>query len=149
MQQETPASSRLIFISHSSKDNWIAKQIAREVSLCGATPFLDEADVEVGEDFEENILAFLEQAHELLVILTPWALERPYVWAEIGAAWGRRIPIVAILHGITPAELQSRSGIPVFLKKRDFLDINDIDVYFQQLKARISADVFNSGGSGR
>lgn len=53
------------------------------------------------------------------MLLTPWALERPYVWAELGAAWGRRIPIVALLQGITPAELQTRPGIPVLLKKRD------------------------------
>jgi TIR domain len=103
-----------------------------------ATPFLDEADVEVGEDFEEHILEFLEQTHELLVPLTPWALERPYVWAEIGAAWGRRIPIIAILHGMTATELQAKSGIPVFLKKRDFLDINNIETSFQQLKSRMS-----------
>jgi len=95
---EEATSQRLVFISHSSKDTWVAKQIAREISMCGATPFLDEADVEVGEDFEENILSFLQQAHELLVLLTPWALDRPYVWAEIGAAWGRRIPIFGILH---------------------------------------------------
>lgn len=147
MQQDA-LNSRLVFISHSSKDTWVAKQIAREVSLCGATPFLDEADVEVGEDFDEKILDFLERAHELLVLLTPWALDRPYVWAEIGAAWGRRIPIIGILHGMTPTELQSRPGIPVFLKKRDLLDINDIDVYFQQLKARIRADATNSEGNG-
>src|SRR5215212_6871352 len=134
--EEDLASKRLIFISHSSKDTWIAKQIAREVSLNGATPFLDEADIEVGEDFEESILNFLEQAHELLVLLTPWALDRPYVWAEIGAAWGRRIPIVDILHKMTATEFQSGSGVPIFLKKRDLLDINNIELYFQQLKAR-------------
>jgi len=117
--------TRNIFVSHSGVDTWVAKQIAREISSCGAIPFLDEADVEVGEDFEEHILAFLEQAHELVVLLTPWALDRPYVWAEIGAAWGRRIPIVGILYGMTPTELHSKSGIPIFLKKRDLIDIND------------------------
>lgn len=144
--QPTTQSNRLVFISHSSRDTWIARQIAREVSFCGATPFLDEADVEVGEDFEENILAFLEQADELLVLLTPWALDRPYVWAEIGAAWGRRIPIIGILHGMTSTELQTRPGIPVFLKKRDLLDINSIDTYFQQLKARVSPGFTDSRG---
>ncbi len=64
---------RLVFISHSSMDTWVARQIAREVSLCGAVPFLDEANIEVGEDFEESILSFLERTHELLVLLTPWA----------------------------------------------------------------------------
>lgn len=137
--QTSPQGRRLVFISHSGKDTWVAKQIAREISIRGATPFLDEANVEVGEDFEESILSFLEQAHELLVLLTPWALDRPYVWAEIGAAWGRRIPIVGILHGMTSTELQSRPGVPIFLKKRDLLDINNIEVYFEQLTARVNA----------
>lgn len=131
--------SRLIFISHSGKDTWVAKQIAREVSACGATPFLDEAEIDVGADFEEEILGFLEKADELVVLLTPWAMDRPYVWAELGAAWGRRIPIVALLLGITPAELQSRSGVPILLKKRDLIELNDIDTYLNQLRFRISA----------
>lgn len=129
--------SRLVFISHSGTDTWVAKQIAREVSNCGAEPFLDEADIDAGSDFEEDILAFLERAHELVVLLTPWALDRPYIWAELGAAWGRRIPIVALLHGITPAELQSKSNIPIFIKKRDLLLLNDIETYFEQLRARV------------
>ncbi|MGH9760886.1 MAG: toll/interleukin-1 receptor domain-containing protein [Blastocatellia bacterium] len=140
-------SGRLIFISHSSRDTWVAKQIAREVTLAGGTPFLDEADIEVGEDFEEKILCFLEAAHELLVLLTPWALDRPYVWAELGAAWGRRIPIVGILHGMSPGEFQSKPGIPVFIKKRDLLDINGVDLYFEQLKARIAASKADSEGA--
>jgi len=132
--------SRLVFISHSGVDTWVAKQIAREVSNCGAEPFLDEADINAGSDFEEDILAFLERAHELLVLLTPWALDRPYVWAELGAAWGRRIPIVALLQGITPAELQSKSSVPIFIKKRDLLPLNDIETYFEQLRERVKND---------
>ena len=127
---------RLVFVSHSGPDTWVAKQIAREIEAKGATPFLDEAHVHAGADFEEDILNFLQRAHELVVLLTPWALERPYVWAEIGAAWGRRIPIVALLLGITPTELQNRPGIPVLLKKRDLIELNDIEVYLEQLAAR-------------
>lgn len=138
MSEET-VHSRLIFISHSGRDTWVAKQIAREVSACGATPFLDEAEIDVGADFEEEILGFLEKADELVVLLTPWAMDRPYVWAELGAAWGRRIPIVALLLGITPAELQSRSGVPILLKKRDLIELNDIDTYLNQLRLRIGS----------
>ena len=101
---------RLVFVSHSGADTWVAKQIARAVAECGATPFLDEAEIDVGADFEEDILAFLERADELVVLITPWALERPYVWAELGAAWGRRIPIVGLLHGLSASELQSARG---------------------------------------
>ncbi len=126
----------LVFVSHSSQDTWIAKQIAREIEAVGARPFLDEAEVDAGADFEEDILAFLERAHELVVLLTPWALERPYVWAEIGAAWGRRIPVVALLLGVTPGELQTRPGIPVLLKKQNLMQLNEIETYLRQLKRR-------------
>ena len=93
-------------------DTWVAKQIAREIEARGARAFLDEAEIDAGAEFEDDILAFLERADELVVLLTPWALARPYVWAELGAAWGRRIPIVALLHGLSAGELQSRPEIP-------------------------------------
>ena len=131
--------SRLVFVSHSSVDTWVAKQIAREIEACGATPFLDEAEIDVGADFEEDILAFLEKADELVVLLTPWALDRPYVWAEIGAAWGRRIPIIGLLHGLTTGDLQSRPGVPVLLKKRDVLVLNEIEKYLKQLRRRVTS----------
>jgi hypothetical protein len=128
---------RFVFVSHSGADTWVAKQIAREIGACGAVPFLDEAQIDVGADFEEDILTFLEKADELVVLITPWALERPYVWAELGAAWGRRIPIVGLLLGLSAAELQSRPGVPILLKKRDLLPLNQIDVYLGQLRGRV------------
>ena len=78
---------RLVFVSHSGQDTWVAKQIAREIERSGAKSFLDEAEIDAGADFEEDIRDFLDQADELVVLLTPWALERPYVWIELGAAW--------------------------------------------------------------
>jgi len=106
--------TKLIFVSHSGEDTWIARQIARELEICGATPFLDKADIDVGAEFEEDILEFLDRAHELLVLFTPWSLERAYVWAEIGAAWIRRIPIVVVLHELSKKDFQSQANAPVF-----------------------------------
>src|SRR5437870_8174286 len=128
---------RLVFVSHSARDTWVARQIAREIAECGAEPFLDEAEIEVGGDFEEEILAFLDKADELVVLMTPWALERPYVWAELGAAWTRRIPIVILLQGMTAGEFQSRPEIPLFLKKRSMVDLNDIEDYLAELRKRV------------
>jgi len=136
-QQSAGQPARLVFVSHSGEDTWVARQIAREIEACGAKPFLDEAEIDAGADFEEDIRKFLEHAHELVVLLTPWALERAYVWIELGAAWGRRIPIVALLLGITPGELQNRPGVPVLLKKRDLLRLNDIEAYLKQLRGRV------------
>lgn len=129
---------RLVFISHSGEDTWVAGQIAGKISDCRATPFLDEADVDVGDEFEEKILKFLEKADELIVLFTPWSFERRYVWAEIGVAWFRRIPIIVVLHGITVTEFQTHPNAPIFLKKRDMIKLNDIDQYFDQLGDRVS-----------
>jgi hypothetical protein len=133
-------SERLVFISHAGEDTWIARQIAREVTGRGARPFLDQADIDVGAEFEDDIRLFLDRAHELIVLFTPWSLERPYVWAEIGAAWIRRIPIVVVLLGLTPAEFQSRPSTPVFLKKRDVIQLNQIDQYLDQLQERVAGE---------
>ncbi|MEQ8767900.1 MAG: toll/interleukin-1 receptor domain-containing protein [Planctomycetota bacterium] len=129
--------SRLVFVSHSGEDTWVARQIAREIVACGARSFLDEADIDVGAEFEEDIREFLDQADEFLVLFTPWSLERPYVWAEIGAAWIRRIPIVVVLHGMDAHAFQAQPNTPVFLKKRDIIGLNDIDQYFEQLRDRV------------
>jgi hypothetical protein len=133
-----PHNKRLIFISHSGKDTWVARQIAREISDCGAEPFLDQLEIEVGENFEDKIRASLRRADELLVLLTPWALDRPYVWAELGAAWGKGLPIIGILHGMSATELQTKPGVPVFLKADNLLELNDIELYFRQLRERLS-----------
>jgi hypothetical protein len=126
----------LVFVSHSGEDTWVARQIAREIGDRGASAFLDEADVDVGAEFEEDIREFLDKADELLVLFTPWALERPYVWIEIGAAWQRRLPIVVVLHGLSAKDFQAHPNAPVFLKKRDIIRLNEIDKYLRQLPSR-------------
>lgn len=136
MPQRGRRKARLVFISHSSIDTWVAKQIATHIEQCGAQAFLDEATIEVGADFEEEIRDFLSRADELVVLITPWALDRKYIWAELGAAWGRGLPIVALLHGLVPSELQNTAGIPNFLKKRDMIVLNDLESYLKQLARR-------------
>jgi len=132
-----PEKPHLVFISHSSRDTWVALQIARGISEVGGQCFLDDTDIHVGDDFEDEILASLEVADEFLLLVTPWSLERPYVWTEFGAAWFRRIPIVALLHGITPDELQARPEVPGTLKRRNMIDLNAVNKYFEQLRRRI------------
>jgi hypothetical protein len=129
----------LVFINHSATDLWVAQQIAIHVKGCGAEVFLDEEQIAVGADFDEEIRDALERASELLILLTPWSLGRPYVWAEAGLAWGRRLPIIGLLNGLTSTDLRARPEVPIFLKKRDLLDLNGIAVYLGQLRKRVRA----------
>jgi hypothetical protein len=55
---------------------------------------LDEAEIDIGADFEEDILAFLEKAHELVVLLTPGRLIGPMYglnWALHGDVESRSL----------------------------------------------------------
>jgi len=56
---------------------------------------------------------------------------------EIGAAWGKRTPIIGVLYGLTPEELHTQAGVPSLLKRRDLIDINPLDRYLSQLQDRI------------
>src|SRR3990172_13286498 len=132
-------SKRLVFISHGGADTWVAHQVEAHAKRRGAVCFLDDSDTEVGVDFEGTIQDFLDRADELVVLLTPWSMTRPYVWAEIGAAWGRRIPIIALLHGVTIEELIADPKIPILLKRTNMISLNYIDKYLKQLAKRVKS----------
>jgi hypothetical protein len=135
-----------VFISHASDDTWVAKQIATHLEQCGASYFLDVADIQHGDEFEEQIRQALRTADEMLLLLTPWAITRSYIWMETGVFWERQKRIVVVLYGVTSKDFLKDPRVPHFLKKKDFVLINEIDTYFAQLEARVKA---KRGENGR
>lgn len=134
-------SSYGVFISHASEDRWVARQLARHAREAGAVTFLDAVDVDDGDDFEERILDAAEGCGELLVLVTPWALEKSrYLWMEIGAFWFQRKRIVALLHGVTPDMLHRERNLPIRLQRTHLRQLNEADDYFARLKRRIEED---------
>lgn len=55
-----------VFISHAGTDTWVARKIEADIANLGADTFLDEADIEIGEDFEERILEEICAPHPLV-----------------------------------------------------------------------------------
>ena len=125
-----------VVVSHSSRDKWVAGQIAKELDALGFECFLDSHAVETGDRFDDEIKAALDEASELLVLLTPAALERPYVWIEIGIAWSQGKRIIGILHGMTASDLTARDGTPAFLKGIHLRDIDELDESLDELQRR-------------
>jgi len=126
-----------VFISHASSDKWVAGQIAKEVAAVGAVPFLDSGAIETGDEVDEELKQALHGASELLVLFTPAALARPYVWIEIGVAWGQGKRIIGILHDMTTSDLAAHDGAPAFLKGIQLRDINELDTYLEELRRRV------------
>ncbi len=112
--------------------------MAADCESVHASTFLDETRIAVGAKFEEEILQALRVANELVVLMTPWAIERPYVWLEIGAAWLRGIPIVVVLLGLTVAQFHERASIPVALMERNLVPLNHFERYVSELRNRVA-----------
>jgi TIR domain len=129
-----------VFISHASVDRWVAGQIAKELTRVGTQCFLDSHAIETGDPLDERLREALRTADELVVLLTPAALERPYVWLEIGAAWGAGKRIVGILYGVTTTELAGRGGTPAFMTGVLLRDINEFDRYTEEITQRLTND---------
>jgi hypothetical protein len=139
MTPTAPAGERrhVVFISHSGPDTWVAERFSEKIRALGAETFLDEANVGVGEDFDERIREALERCDEMVVLLTPWSLKRPYLWAEVGAASMRRIPVIGVLYGLTARDLDRKTSAPILIRRRNLIDINDFSRYLRELGERI------------
>lgn len=121
-----------VFISHSSHDKWIARQISRLLADAGFESFLDEKDIKTGDSIDDSIHEHLKDSDDLLVLISPASLKSQWVFIEIGAARALDKRIVPITFHVEPNEIPS--AISRFLAK----DINQFDQYIDELKERQS-----------
>lgn len=49
---------------------------------------------------------------------------------------GARKRIVAVLYGVRKDEIAADQSTPIALKRISSVDLNDVDLYFEQLKGR-------------
>ena len=124
----------LIFISHSSEDRWIARQMAaiieRKAKRYGVRTFLDDVDLAGGDRIPDEIRRQVESCDEFLVILTPPSIARQWVLIELGAAWGRHKRLTAVTDKLADAEL------PDIIRQNKAYDLNDFDRFVAELIGR-------------
>ena len=106
--KKKPGMDYRVFLSHSHKDRWIAKQCARlieEAAKPHVEVFFDEKDIEGGQSIPDSVRTGIEKCDEFVVLLSRYSKDRPWVLIEMGAAWGLRKPIIAIIDKIGPKEM--------------------------------------------
>lgn len=59
-----------VFISHSSKEKWIAKEIAKEIEALGARTWLDLKDLRGGDEIRRSIKQGIRASQEALILLS-------------------------------------------------------------------------------
>lgn len=122
-----------VFVSHSTADKWIATTFCEKIDATGATSFRDDRDINGGDSIPESIRTEIQVSRELVVLLTPDSIERPWVLLEVGAAWGRRrnYRIVPVLCHV------SFDAIPDIIEGKKAFHINDFDKYLTELQRRV------------
>jgi len=60
--------------------------MARLISDAGATPFIDIFDIKSGDRIEAKVRQGLVRCAELVALLTPWSVDRKWVWTEMSSA---------------------------------------------------------------
>ena len=122
-----------VFVSHATADKWIATTFCEKIDAIGAASFRDDRDINGGDSIPESIRTEIQVSRELVVLLTPDSIERPWVLLEVGAAWGRRknYRIVPVLCHV------SFDAIPDIIEGKKAFHINDFDKYLAELKRRV------------
>lgn len=125
----------LVFISHSSKDRWIARKIANDLDELGLgiEVFLDEKNIVTGGDINDTINSYLAKANDFLILLSASALKSEWVRKEYYHAESLKKNIIPILLCI--------DEIPRIIDNRLARDINDIEEYYRELKDRLANPV--------
>jgi hypothetical protein len=122
-----------VFLSHATADKWLARVICEKIERTKAKTFRDDRDIQGGDDIPDAVRQAISRSDELLVLITPVSVKRPWVLLEVGAAWGRgkQMRITAVRYHVQVDE------IPGILKGKKSIDINELDGYFAELKERV------------
>lgn len=124
----------LVFVSHATKDKWLATTLCEKIKDAGATTFRDDRDIAGGDDIPDSIRSAIEKSDEMVLLLTPVSVNRPWVLIEVGAAWLRGdMRIIAVLQHV---EIEP---VPDMLKAKKVVDLNEFDRYLTELRQRIKA----------
>jgi hypothetical protein len=128
---ETTGRAYQVFVSHATADKWIARVLCEKLEAAGAVTFRDDRDIDGGDDIPDRLREEIERSQELVVLLTPQSVSRPWVFLEVGAAWFRGLRIVAVRYHIEV------DAIAATIKSKKSIDLNERDEYLAEVGRRV------------
>jgi len=117
-----------VFISHTRRDNDLAKDLARRLEEAGATVFSVEKSALSGESVITSVNRGLRDADEVIIILTEGSVNSPGVISQTGAAFSLRKRVTPLVVGVEDNEL------PPFISK--YVRYPDLHKYIASLARR-------------
>jgi WD40 repeat protein len=109
-----------VFLSYASGDHATMEKIRRSLWLEGITVWTNTTDIQTGEAFQRAIDRGIEQADNLVYLLSPNAVKSSYCQYELERAIALHKRIIPILVAVTPLEDQ-----PKELQGLQYIDLTD------------------------
>jgi ATP-dependent phosphoenolpyruvate carboxykinase len=122
-----------IFISSTHKDMDLARDLARRLGQAGVKVYSVDNTAVAGESIVTGIKQSLNNADEVIVILTDGSVNSPGLISEVGAAFSLRKQITPVLVGLEPRAL------PRVFKGMKYVRYTDLPEYISGLEKRAKA----------
>jgi hypothetical protein len=122
-----------VFISHSSKDTPIARQLARRLSEAGLRVWIPEDEILPGDNWAKKVGQALEESDLMVVLVTPHAFESEWLKEEIQYALtaeqyqGRLIPV------FLGPQSETSADVPWILRKLNPVQLGGSKEDWQQV----------------
>lgn len=110
-----------IFISYSSSDKGTADQVCAALEQAGYGCWIAPRDIEPGADYPAAILAGVQAARLIVVIISEAAVASPHILTEVGHAFGEKKPILPF----RLSEVKLPPSFDYFLSTSQWLDAHD------------------------
>ena len=107
-----------VFLSHAEEDRAVMEKIRNSLRRESITVWTNKTDIQTGEAFEEAINRGIEQADNLIFLLSPESLQSYYCQKELEYALSLNKRIIPILVRETPAE-----QVPLALQQLHYIDL--------------------------
>ncbi|XCP55408.1 hypothetical protein RVU70_17755 [Methylocystis echinoides] len=75
-----------------------------------------------------------------MALLTPWSVDRNWVWTEIAAAWALGKRLVGVTYGVTIEEIEKNHGGLVCLGPTNLVALDDFDDYISEMSDRAKSE---------
>lgn len=129
MAKRKPNPKPRVFLSHSTKDLWIAERLKEKLEEAGAEVWLDAFDLPGGRNVKKEIREGIRSSTECLILLSPASRQSDWVKHEGGIADAYGKPIALVLLHV------ANEDVPDPLRDLKFFHINEFPAYVRHLAA--------------
>jgi hypothetical protein len=115
-----------VFISHNHQDKTFVRRFGADLAAVGARPWIDEAEINVGDSLIAKISAAIDEMHYFAVVLSPKSVASGWVQQELEQALTtqlaeRKVRVLPLL--LEPCD------IPPFLRGKKYADFTSATGY--------------------